>query len=73
MCAATCFAARLMSYELISYPLTHTHGWLLGSVAMGLLYDKSRTGLLIFAMLAQLASLPFFWIAQRHVVGEGHA
>jgi len=46
-------------------------GWLLGSVAMGLLYDKSRTALLAFALLAQLASLPFFWMAQARAAGKG--
>jgi MFS family permease len=40
-------------------------GWLLGSVATGLLYDRSRIGLVVFAMLVQLASLPVFAMAQR--------
>jgi predicted MFS family arabinose efflux permease len=46
-------------------------GWLIGSIAMGLLYENSRIGLLAFALLAQLASLPFFWMAQRHEEGKG--
>ena len=35
-------------------------GWLVGSVVTGLLYDGSRTGLVVFAILVQLASIPFF-------------
>jgi predicted MFS family arabinose efflux permease len=46
-------------------------GWLIGSIVMGLLYENSRIGLLAFALLAQLASLPFFWMAQRHEEGKG--
>ena len=40
-------------------------GWLIGSVAMGLLYDHSRPALVIFAVLAQLVSLPVFLAAQK--------
>jgi MFS family permease len=40
-------------------------GWLVGSVATGLLYDRSRLALVIFAVAAQLASLPFFVLASR--------
>jgi predicted MFS family arabinose efflux permease len=40
-------------------------GWLIGSVAMGLLYEKSRVALIVFAVLAQLISLPLFVIAKR--------
>jgi len=40
-------------------------GWLLGSVATGLLYEQSRFALIVFVVLAQLASLPLFAIAQR--------
>jgi len=40
-------------------------GWLLGSVAMGLLYDQSRTALVAFAVVVQLASLPMFVMAGR--------
>ena len=41
-------------------------GWLIGSIATGLLYEHSRLALVIFAMLAQLASLPLFGIGARH-------
>lgn len=34
--------------------------WFLGSFLMGWLYDVSITGLIIFSMLTQLASIPFF-------------
>jgi MFS family permease len=39
-------------------------GWLLGSVATGLLYEQSRIGLVVFAMLVQFASMPVFVVAQ---------
>ncbi|UPK35115.1 MFS transporter [Bradyrhizobium sp. 186] len=40
-------------------------GWLIGSVATGLLYDQSRVALVAFAVFAQLISLPLFVIAKR--------
>jgi MFS family permease len=40
-------------------------GWLIGSVTMGLLYERSRLALALIAMLAQLASLPMFLAAYR--------
>ena len=40
-------------------------GWLIGSVATGLLYDRSRLALVLFAVAVQLASLPIFIIADR--------
>src|SRR5262249_20957045 len=40
-------------------------GWLLGSIAMGLLYEQSRLGLIVFVVLAQLASVPIFIAARQ--------
>jgi MFS family permease len=43
-------------------------GWLLGSVATGLLYEQSRVGLVIFAVTGQLVSVPLFawgWHSRR--------
>jgi MFS family permease len=40
-------------------------GWLIGSVATGLLYEQSRVALVLFAVAAQLAALPVFVIARR--------
>jgi MFS family permease len=40
-------------------------GWLIGSVASGLLYGQSRLGLVMFVVAAQLASVPLFLIARR--------
>jgi MFS family permease len=40
-------------------------GWLLGSATTGLLYDRSRTALVVFAVVVQLASLPLFVLADR--------
>jgi len=41
-------------------------GWLIGSVTTGLLYDRSRLALVLFAVAVQLASLPIFILADRH-------
>lgn len=41
-------------------------GWLVGSSATGLLYDHSHAGVVAFAMIAQLVSLPLFLLAHRH-------
>jgi MFS family permease len=38
-------------------------GWLFGSVATGLLYEESKIGLVLFAVAAQLLSLPIFALA----------
>ena len=128
MVAASCFAAGLMSFELISYHLSRSGivspqwvpvflggkwlalggillwgigyavqdtlfkaliagvlpqgkrsqafgifytgygtGWLVGSIAAGLLYERSRIALVIFAVAVQLVSLPIFTIAHRPV------
>jgi hypothetical protein len=40
-------------------------GWLVGSIAMGELYEHSRLGLIVFAFAVQLLSLPLFVLAQR--------
>lgn len=45
-------------------------GWLVGSVAMGLLYSRSQFALTLLAVLAQLASLPLFVGAERCNAGE---
>ena len=38
-------------------------GWLVGSVATGLLYEQSKVVLVIFAMLTQLLAIPIFALA----------
>jgi MFS family permease len=40
-------------------------GWLVGSIAVGLLYEKSHPAVIAFAVAAQLLSLPFFILAGR--------
>jgi predicted MFS family arabinose efflux permease len=40
-------------------------GWLLGSVVAGLLYERSRLALTLFAVVVQLVSLPIFIAAHR--------
>ena len=40
-------------------------GWLVGSVIAGLLYEHSRTALIVFSVAVQLASVPFLILAAR--------
>jgi MFS family permease len=40
-------------------------GWLVGGTAVGFLYQQSRTALVVFAMIAQLSSLPLFVLGHR--------
>jgi MFS family permease len=40
-------------------------GWLVGGIAVGLLYQHSRSALVVFAVTAQLCSLPFFILGHR--------
>ncbi|MGL3107768.1 MFS transporter [Bradyrhizobium sp. BR 1432] len=40
-------------------------GWLVGSIATGLLYENSRAGLITFSIVMQLASVPVFIVAER--------
>jgi MFS family permease len=40
-------------------------GWLIGSTAIGLLYDRSQVALVVFMVAAQLASVPLFLAARR--------
>jgi MFS family permease len=40
-------------------------GWLIGSIAAGLLYARSVSALIGFAMAVQLASIPAFIVAER--------
>jgi MFS family permease len=47
-------------------------GWLAGSIIMGLLYEHSRTGLIVFAVATQLASVPLFLLAARIVRKQLH-
>jgi predicted MFS family arabinose efflux permease len=43
--------------------------WFLGSAAMGLLYDKSLSSLIIFSVVLQLAALPVFFWGRRESKG----
>jgi len=40
-------------------------GWLVGSVVAGLLYEESTTALIVFVVVAQLASIPLFLLGSR--------
>ena len=46
-------------------------GWLVGSVATGLLYERSRLAVVAFAVAVQLASIPFFLLGARAEPGDG--
>jgi MFS family permease len=45
-------------------------GWLVGSIAAGLLYEHSQVALIAFAVAMQLGSLPLFAVAQRQETTE---
>jgi predicted MFS family arabinose efflux permease len=45
-------------------------GWLLGSITTGLLYDRSRQALVVFAVIVQLVSIPLFVAGSRRARGE---
>jgi MFS family permease len=40
-------------------------GWLVGSTATGLLYERSVPAVIAFAVVVQLISLPLFIVAER--------
>lgn len=41
--------------------------WFAGSAAIGILYDRSVFAAIVFCIIAELASIPFFlWVSQRH-------
>jgi MFS family permease len=43
-------------------------GWLIGSIAVGLLYDVSVTAVVVFSMAVQLGSIPVFLFARRQEI-----
>ncbi|HYY14054.1 MAG TPA: MFS transporter [Chthoniobacterales bacterium] len=44
--------------------------WFIGSAVMGLLYDVSKLGLVVFAVLLQLAALPLFVLANQRAANR---
>jgi MFS family permease len=44
-------------------------GWLVGSVTTGLLYERSLTALIVFAIAVQLISIPLFLLGRRSAPG----
>ena len=40
-------------------------GWLVGSTATGLLYERSIAGVIAFSMIAQIAAVVVFVVARR--------
>ncbi len=44
--------------------------WFAGSSLMGILYGKTITGMVVFSVLAQLASLPLLYIVRRRLATE---
>jgi MFS family permease len=47
-------------------------GWLLGSVAAGLLYERSRLALVVVAIAAQVMAVPLFVAGARTARAAGH-
>jgi len=47
--------------------------WFLGSAVMGLLYQRSIPGLVIFSVVLQLGALPVFVLARRSSTADGPA
>ncbi|MDQ7030040.1 MAG: MFS transporter [Ardenticatenia bacterium] len=45
--------------------------WFLGSLLMGVLYDRSLPALILFSVAAQLASVPLFFLVGRQVGAPG--
>jgi len=45
-------------------------GWLVGSIVAGLLYENSRVALIAFSVVIQLASLPFFILADQRALAS---
>ena len=45
-------------------------GWLVGSIATGLLYDVSVAAVIVFSMVVQLGSIPLFLFARRSEMAE---
>jgi len=41
--------------------------WFLGSLAMGILYDRSITGLVVFSVALQLAALPVLFLVKKRL------
>lgn len=41
--------------------------WFLGSLAMGILYDRSITGLVVFSVALQLAPLPVLFLVKKRL------
>jgi predicted MFS family arabinose efflux permease len=39
--------------------------WFIGSAVMGLLYDKSVLAVALFSVIAQLAAIPIFFLANK--------
>jgi MFS family permease len=44
--------------------------WFAGSSLMGVLYGKTVTGMVVFSVLAQLASLPLLFLVRRRLAAE---
>ena len=52
------------------YYIGYGAGWLVGSVTVGLLYDRSLPAMIMFAVAMPLISMPIFLLAERSRRGE---
>lgn len=46
--------------------------WFLGSVIMGVLYERSVVAVVVFCMIVQLLAVPLLWAIRRSVPGGSH-
>lgn len=56
---------RASAYGLFNVCFGFT--WFLGSIAIGLLYDKAILSVVLFSTLWQLAALPLLWIVKKKI------
>lgn len=62
---ASVLPANRRNYAFGLFYIGYGSGWLIGSVTAGLLYEQSRSALIVFAVTAQLLSIPFFVLGGR--------
>jgi predicted MFS family arabinose efflux permease len=62
---ASVLPAGRRSFAFGLFYIAYGGGWLVGSITTGLLYDRSRVALVAFAVIVQLASIPFFVMGSR--------
>jgi MFS family permease len=62
---ASVLPANRRNFAFGLFYIGYGSGWLIGSVSIGLLYQHSRAAVIVFAVVAQLLSIPFFVLGAR--------